>query len=147
MGKYMIDKNEKIEVNNSRSFESLALETSSDAQGKKRLNVTVFPRTSNWLKERGNASHTIDELVEAAIAGNLKPTDNPSEKLAELSRENEELKAQLTQLQSQLPKEPEQSLDYQAIRDKVLSSLKLGKQAPGYKSAVKALDRFIAEVR
>jgi hypothetical protein len=99
------------------------------------------------LKGWGNASHTIDELVEAAIAGNLKPTDNPSEKLAELMRENEELKAQLTQLQSQLPKEPEQSQDYQAIRDKVLSSLKLGKQAPGYKSAIKALERFIAEIK
>lgn len=134
-------------MSTSRSLENLELGAKSQDQTKTRLNVTVLPRTSNWLKGWGNASHTIDELVEAAIAGNLKPTDNPSEKLAELNRENEELKAQLTQLQSQLPKEPEQSLDYQAIRDKVLSSLKLGKQAPGYKSAIKALERFIAEIK
>ncbi len=134
-------------MSNSRSLENLELGAKSQDQTKTRLNVTVLPRTSNWLKGWGNASHTIDELVEAAIAGNLKPTDNPSEKLAELMRENEELKAQLTQLQSQLPKEPEQSQDYQAIRDKVLSSLKLGKQAPGYKSAIKALERFIAEIK
>ncbi len=134
-------------MSTSRSLENLELGAKSQDQTKTRLNVTVLPRTSNWLKGWGNASHTIDELVEAAIAGNLKPTDNPSEKLAELMRENEELKAQLTQLQSQLPKEAEQSLDYQAIRDKVLSSLKLGKQAPGYKSALKALERFIVEIK
>ena len=134
-------------MSTSRSLENLELGAKSQEQTKTRLNVTVLPSTSNWLKGWGNASHTIDELVEAAIAGNLKPTDNPSEKLAELMRENEELKAQLTQLQSQLPKEPEQSQDYQAIRDKVLSSLKMGKQAPGYKSAIKALERFIAEIK
>lgn len=134
-------------MNTSRSLENLELGAKSQEQTKTRLNVTVLPSTSNWLKGWGNASHTIDELVEAAIAGNLKPTDNPSEKLAELMRENEELKAQLTQLQSQLPKEPEQGQDYQAIRDKVLSSLKLGKQAPGYKGASKALERFIAEIK
>jgi len=55
------------------------------------------------------------------------------------------LKATLNQLQIQ--KESEQRLDYQVIRDKVLNSLKLGKQAPGYKNAVKVLDRFIAEMR
>lgn len=107
-----------------------------------RLNVTVLPRTSDWLKGRGNASKLIDELVAAAIAENLKPADNPSEKLEELIRENEELKAQLSQLRH----ESEESRDYQAIRDQVLAGLKLGKQAPGYKSALKALDRFITEI-
>ena len=37
--------------------------------------------------------------------------------------------------------------DLQAMRDRVLSDLKLGKQAPGYKAATKALDRLIALVR
>ena len=128
---------------NSRSLEKSALGASSHAQGKTRLNVTVLPSTSTWLKQQGNASKLIDELVAAAIAGNLKPADNPSQKLAELIRKNEELKAQL----SQLPKESEERRDYQVIRDKVLAGLKLGKQAPGYKSAVKALDLFIAEIQ
>lgn len=128
---------------NSRSLENSALGTSSQAQGKMRLNVTVLPKTSDWLKGRGNASKLIDELVAAAIAENLKPADNPSEKLAELIRENEELKTQLSQLRHK----SEERRDYQLIRDNVLAGLQLGRQAPGYKSAVKALDRFIAEIQ
>jgi predicted GNAT family acetyltransferase len=124
-------------------MEDLEAGPSSRAQGKIRLNVTVLPRTSNWLKGRGNASQMIDQLVEAAIAGDLKTADHPSEKLEELTRENEELKAALSQLQQ----ESEQHQDYQVMRDKVLNSLKLGRQAPGYKSALKALDRFIAEIQ
>jgi len=92
----MIERNGRKTNRKVRSFEDFETGASSHAQTKTRLNVTVLPSTSNWLKGWGNASHTIDELVEAAIAGNLKPTDNPSEKLAELMRENEELKAQLT---------------------------------------------------
>lgn len=139
----MIERNGRKTNRKARSFEDFETGASSHAQTKTRLNVTVLPRTSNWLKGRGNASHTIDELVEAAIAGNLKPADNLSQKVAELIRENEKLKAE----QSQLQKESEKRRDYQSIRDKVLHSLKLGKQALGYKRAVKALDRFIAEIQ
>ncbi len=35
----------------------------------------------------------------------------------------------------------------EAMRDRILSGLKLGKQAPGYKAATKALDRLIAQLR
>jgi type IV secretory pathway VirB10-like protein len=140
----MLKNNVKRRMSKSRSMEELELGASEHAQTKTRLNVTVLPKTSNWLKGRGNASQTIDELVEAAIAVNLKPADNSSEKLEEqLARENEELKAALNQLQT----ESEQHQDYQVMRDKVLKELKLGRQAPGYKSALKALDRFIAEIR
>lgn len=146
----MIDKNGKIRLKNMRLVEEVDLEASSREQRKLRLNVTVLPTTSNWLKGRGNASLMIDELVEAAIVGNLEPADHPLEKLEELIRENSELKAAVSQLQSQVHSQPEKESarqDYQAIRDQVLTSLKLGKQAPGYKSAVKALDRFIAELQ
>lgn len=137
----MIDKNGKIRLSKSQSVANLASEAAARAQTKTRLNVTVLPQTSNWLKERGNASQMIDELVAAAIDVNLSPTDHLSQQVEELQSENSELKAQISHLQ----KESEQRQDYQAIRDKVLSSLKLGKQAPGYKSAAKALDRFIKE--
>ena len=89
----------------------------------------------------------IDELVAAAIDGKIKPSDPHSPQLEELNRENSELKTQLSQLQSQLQKESEQRPDYQVMRDKVLNSLKLGKQAPGYKTAAKLLDRFIEELQ
>jgi regulator of replication initiation timing len=143
----MIERNGRKTNRKARSFEDFETGASSHAQTKTRLNVTVLSSTSNWLKGRGNASQTIDEMVEAAIAGNLKPADNLSQKVAELIRENEKLKAEQSQLQSQLQKESEKSRDYQSIRDKVLHSLKLGKQAPGYKTAVKAVDRFIAEIQ
>lgn len=129
-------------MSNSQSVENLASEASARVQTKTRLNVTVLPKTSNWLKERGNASQMIDELVAAAIDGNLSPSEHLSQQLEEVNLENSELKAQLNQLQKEL----ESPKDYQVIREKVLASLKLGRQAPGYKSAAKALDRFITEV-
>ncbi len=143
----MIDKNGKISLSNLREIEDLDLGASSREQKKIRLNVTVLPATSTWLKERGNASQMIDQLVEAAMVGNLKPTDHPLQKLEELIRENSELKATLSELQSQKEKELSEPRDHKVIRDQVLTSLKLGKQAPGYKSAVKALERFIAEIK
>lgn len=129
-------------MSNTQSVENLASEASARVQTKTRLNVTVLPKTSNWLKERGNASQMIDELVAAAIDGNLSPSEHLSQQLEEVNLENSELKAQLSQLQKEL----ESPKDYQVIREKVLASLKLGRQAPGYKSAAKALDRFITEV-
>jgi len=57
-----------------------------------------------------------------------------------------------TQQRVQQPTQPdlEAVRDSEALlakRDRVLADLKLGKQAPGYKAAVKALDRFIKEVQ
>lgn len=37
-------------------------------------------------------------------------------------------------------------VDYSAIRVRVLASLKLGKQAPQYKAATRAIDEFIKEI-
>jgi len=39
-----------------------------------------------------------------------------------------------------------QVVELELLRDRILLDLKLGKQAPGYKAAQKALNRFIAEV-
>ncbi len=41
-----------------------------------------------------------------------------------------------------LPPMPE----LEAMRSRILKDLKLGKQAPGYRAAAKALDRFISEL-
>jgi len=71
---------------NSGSLENLALETPSHLS-EKRLNVTVLPSTSNWLKHQGNASKLIDDLV--AQASLETSASRPSEKLEELTRDNE----------------------------------------------------------
>lgn len=39
-----------------------------------------------------------------------------------------------------------QAVELELLRDRILSELKLGKQAPGYKAIQKALNRFIAEL-
>lgn len=39
-----------------------------------------------------------------------------------------------------------QMADLETLRDRILLDLKLGKQAPGYKAAQKALNRFITEL-
>jgi hypothetical protein len=38
-------------------------------------------------------------------------------------------------------------VDFEAIRDRILFKLKLGRQASGYKTAQKALNRMIAELK
>jgi hypothetical protein len=38
-------------------------------------------------------------------------------------------------------------VDFEAIRDRILFELKLGRQASGYKAAQKALNRFIREIK
>ena len=58
------------------------------------------------------------------------------EEVERLITENETLKQSTGQ---ELP-------DLEEIRDRVLKSLKLGTQAPGYKVARKALDQFIREL-
>lgn len=54
-----------------------------------------------------------------------------------LSQENVQRVERATIALPQIP-------DLEALRDRVLFDLKLGKQAPGYKAAQKALNRFIA---
>lgn len=143
----MIDKNGKIRLKKSRSVEHLEVGAASHDQAKTRLNVTVLPSTSTWLKGRGNASQTIDELVAEAMNGNLTSPEQSSQQLAELTRKNEELSLEITRLQTQLQQEAEKRPNYQAIRNQVLSNLKLGRQATQYKQAVKVLDLFIAKMQ
>ncbi|WP_414588744.1 hypothetical protein [Scytonema sp. PCC 10023] len=66
-----------------------------------------------------------------------------------MQRENEELRHQLNTLSNQgtqLEKEPVH-IDYQKIRDRILANLKVGKQAPKYKTSKALLDEFIEELK
>lgn len=91
----------------------------------------------------------VDEMIDTKLA----------ERLGEFEQR---LLAQFRQNDRQPPPEenrqvveeirPDARLDYQAIRDSVLKSLTTGRgriapSAPQYKSAVKALDRFITELQ
>lgn len=87
--------------------------------------------------------------LENELASCQASEDKLRSQLAALSSERDELvelnhalTAELSRLKTQ-----EQLPDLEAARARVLAGLKLGKQAPVYKAAVKVLDRFVAELR
>lgn len=96
-----------------RSLENLKLGAESRKKDKQRHNFTLLPDTVVWLKATGNASDTIDALVEAARSGGLvssnthnwkddKPTisNDVYEKIAQLEKENEQLRSDLQKLKA-----------------------------------------------
>lgn len=89
----------------------------------------VAPLPSNtWIETTSFPSNTwIDSEIERLQA-----------EVQRLSKEN----ALLVERNREYPLEA----PLEALRERVLSSLKLGKQAAGYKTAQKALGRFITEL-
>lgn len=63
--------------------------------------------------------------------------------LEQVRQERDRLATSLKASQASQPPQP----DLEAIRDRVLAGLKLGRQAPGYKSAKKVLDDFISRLK
>ena len=80
--------------------------------------------------------------------------DQLKAQIEELIRENESLKQQNQELQQELSNRGATPLilDYEAVRDRILKTLTSGKgkvatTSPQYKTAARALDRFILELR
>jgi hypothetical protein len=74
------------------------------------------------------------DYLEKVIRGNVNPS---------ITREKEPIvKAKTTVVE--LATTPRRVARLETLRDQVLLQLKLGKQAPGYKAALKALNYFIA---
>jgi hypothetical protein len=69
------------------------------------------------------------DYLEQIVRDNLFPSNTPNEE-----HHRQSSTAQMPQLEA-----------LYALRDRILFELKLGKQATGYKVALKALNRFIAE--
>ncbi|MBW4589684.1 hypothetical protein G7B40_030925 [Aetokthonos hydrillicola Thurmond2011] len=77
---------------------------------------------------------TRSDYLEQVIRGNANPS---------ITREKEPVdQAKTTAVE--LATTPPTVVTLEALRDQVLLQLKLGKQAPGYKAALKALNHFIA---
>lgn len=55
------------------SLENLKMGAIARNQGKKRVNVTLLPRTLEWLDRSGNRSEMIDEIVRRILKGELVP--------------------------------------------------------------------------
>jgi hypothetical protein len=74
------------------------------------------------------------DYLEKVIRGNVNPSN---------TREKEPIDQAKTTV-VELATTPRQEATLLTLRDQVLRQLKLGKQAPGYKAALKALNDFIA---
>jgi hypothetical protein len=120
--------------------------------------------TSDTWKELGIASECLGlskaDYLEEIVRKKLLPciTRNSPENLPSITpyeQEIETLKVQVQNLQFSYSVLKEQSaitkvhevVDYEAVRDRILSELKLGRQAHGYKTAQKALNRMIAQLK
>lgn len=92
----------------------------------------------------------ITRLNEVAQPRNTRLDGNLSPCITWQQEEIERLKAEVQRLSEENALLVERSREniltpsLEDLRERVLSSLKLGKQAPGYKAARKALERFIA---
>lgn len=145
---------------NERSLENLKLGAEARRQGKERHNYTILPETHAWLEHSGNASRQLDELVASAKRGELK-SDYTHERIQteqqvsnSVYKEAEALKVELERLRSLVAdleaKNAEQQVEQRQLpnleqeRDRYLTSLRLGKQAPEYKRTKSTLERFIA---
>ncbi len=66
--------------------------------------------------------------------------------ISRLRAESQTLRQDREQLAAEELKHSSPSVDYEAVRDRVLANLKLGKQAPQYKAVARAIDEFIKEI-
>ena len=72
--------------------------------------------------------------------------DKPVDSFSQSEQELAELRAQLAEARNQIDQLKSPTTNFESARDRILAGLKLGKQSPAYKSAVKILNRFIAEL-
>jgi metal-responsive CopG/Arc/MetJ family transcriptional regulator len=98
------------------------------------------------IARQNQLSETVNELASEVEQLSHLMQDTVLQRLtkleAELMGESSASRAENSALRQQQGQSP----DLDAVRDRILSELKLGRQAPGYKAAAKALDRFINEL-
>jgi hypothetical protein len=92
---------------------------------------------------RDNALPGITWIEEAAVSTNTRPE---GELLPCITWKEEPHAQEKAPVMEQAVTALPQMADLEALRERILLDLKLGKQAPGYKAAQKALNRFIAEL-
>lgn len=97
--------------------------------------------SNTWLEQETLPSNTRN------VEQNQPSNTGAEEEIRRLRAEVAHFRAENAKLVEHLTGEPTQVNDLEAVRERVLSSLKLGKQAPGYKTAKLALNQFIQLLR
>jgi hypothetical protein len=99
------------------------------------------------LRQQQSVSPDIEEMDQEVDRLTAKVGDLDLEK-QNLADELAQVRAELEKVRSHKTDAPNFSLpDLTKLRDRTLAELKLGKQAPGYKSAQKVLDKFIEKLK
>lgn len=105
------------------------------------------------VRSNVSSSPSITRLDDVAHPSNTREDGDLNPCITWQQEEIERLKAEVQRLSDENALLVERSREnflapaLEELRERVLSSLKLGKQAPGYKAAQKALERFISELK
>ncbi|MBD2605772.1 hypothetical protein H6G81_14900 [Scytonema hofmannii FACHB-248] len=112
---------------------------------------------ADYLEEivRSNLIPCITRDKSNISTSNAQNFTKPLPSITRYEEEIERLRAEVQTIQSYNSALKERSainfvhdiVDFEAIRDRILFELKLGRQASGYKAAQKALNRFIQEIK
>lgn len=97
------------------------------------------PSNTRWAKEIAPGNTPSGEGVQPSNTRENKEIEQLKVEVTHLRQENAKLLEQV--------RECSQGKDLEAVSVRVLSSLKMGKQAPGYKKALSALNQFIELLR
>ena len=98
----MVEKERRVSEN---SLANLKLGAESRRLGKVRHNFTILPETAQWLKGTGNASDTIDALVDRfknnGLSSNHTHDKKEDSQLEALQAELAEMRSQLEELKGE----------------------------------------------
>lgn len=150
-GKFALKNDEHREVRSLRLTDTIwsAMGVKAESYGITRADLLeqIFtrsdhPNPSNTrLSQRTQPSNTRSD--DATEPSNTRYEEEIERLIAEVAHLREENAKLVERARVQLP----QPNNLEAVRERVLKSLKLGKQAPGYKTAKLALNQFIELLR
>lgn len=117
------------------------------------LGITKADLLEQIVRSNDFCSPGITRLGEGFFPSNTRDKVNPLPSNTWQEKETERLKAEVQHLHQEkaslverLAVEFPQRQDLEALRSHILKQLRLGRQAPGYKAAQKALEHFIVEL-
>lgn len=116
------------------------------------LGITKADLLEQIVRSNDSSSPGITRLPEVIRPSNTREGDHRQPCITWQQEEIERLKAEVQRLREENALLVERNREnilapsLENLRERVLSSLKLGKQAPGYKAAQKALERLSAEL-
>jgi hypothetical protein len=111
MADRIVDRRDKERQVNPRSLENLKLGAEARNQDKQRTNLTLLPETVRWLKDSGNASDKVDQLVREAQKNNSVSAPASDQQIEQLQKALKQEREKVKQLERILKEETERAND------------------------------------